>query len=91
MLSTLSLKRPDDDLRDRLEKALDEAGVEYRRGSSGGGNQMRQPYLKDIVAVGEWEKYPQVEHVHFYGWYVGNFPELEERSIVRLCNLLNNA
>ena len=28
---------------------LDINGVEYRLGSAGGGNQLRQPYLKDII------------------------------------------
>ena len=33
--------------------------------------------------------YPRVEHVHFYGFYIGNYPDLEESSIVMLCDLLN--
>ncbi len=86
----LILKKPDTKLRDRVERALDEAGVEFRRGSSGGGNQLRQPYLKTIVPDKEWEKYPQIEHVHFYGYYIGNYPVLEESKILALCELLNN-
>ena len=58
-------------------------------GSTGGGNQMRQPYLKGIVQSGEWEKYPEVEHIHSYGWYIGNYPELEEQKIHLLYQLLN--
>jgi len=85
----LVLKRPDPDIRGKLETALRDAGIEFRRGSSGGGNQMRQPYLKGIVAEGEWEKYPEVEHIHFYGYYIGNYPDLKEEKILALCNLLN--
>ena len=85
----LVLKRPDPDFRDKVETAMRDAGVEFRRGSSGGGNQMRQPYLKGIVTEGEWEKYPEVEHIHFYGYYIGNYPDLEEEKILGLCNLLN--
>lgn len=85
------LNQPDSALGNRIEETLNEAGVEYRRGSSGGGNQMRQPYLSGIVESGEWENYPQVEHVHFFGWYIGNFPGLEQQSILHLCGLLNNA
>ena len=86
----LVLKEPDSDLRDRIEYELEKAGVEFRRGSSGGGNQLRQPYLKDIVAKREWEKYPEVEHIHFYGYYIGNYPELKEQKILTLCHILNS-
>lgn len=85
----LVLKRPDPDFRDKVETAMRDAGVEFRRGSSGGGNQMRQPYLKGIVTEGEWEKYPEVEHIHFFGYYIGNYPDLKEKKILALCNLLN--
>ena len=88
---TVVLKKPDLELRDRLEVSMSEAGVEFRRGSSGGGNQMRQPYLKKYVEEGEWEQYPEVEHIHFFGWYIGNFPDLEKGKIKQLCELLNNA
>ena len=87
----LVLREPDLTLRDRLEDAMDKSNVEYRRGSAGGGNQMRQPFLQGIVESKGWEKYPEVEHIHFYGWYIGNYPDLEEEKILRLCELLNNA
>ena len=86
----LVLKQANSEFRDRVEKVLKEAGVEFRRGSSGGGNQMRQPYLKGIVKDKEWEDYPEVEHIHFYGYYIGNYPDLEEGKILSLCELLNN-
>ena len=85
----LVIKSPDPEFRDRLEKALLNAGIEFRRGSSGGGNQLRQPYLKEIVQEKEWEKYPEVEHIHFYGYYIGNYPDLEEQKILSFCNILN--
>jgi CDP-4-dehydro-6-deoxyglucose reductase, E1 len=64
--------------------------VEFRRGTSGGGNQLRQPYLKKIIGEGELDRYPNVEHVHFYGFYIGNYPDLEQEKIMRLCSLLNS-
>jgi CDP-6-deoxy-D-xylo-4-hexulose-3-dehydrase len=85
----LVIRNPDPVLRDGVEAAMKEAGIEYRRGSSGGGNQLRQPYLKGIVPEGEWEKYPQTEHIHFYGYYIGNYPELKKESIDAFCRLLN--
>ena len=85
----LIIKKADPQLRSRVESALREAGVEFRRGSSGGGNQLRQPYLRDIIGNKEWENYPQIEHVHFYGYYIGNYPDMEEGKILSLCELLN--
>jgi CDP-6-deoxy-D-xylo-4-hexulose-3-dehydrase len=64
-------------------------GVEFRRGTSGGGNQLRQPYLKKIMGEREFEKYPNVDHIHFYGFYIGNYPGLERDKITKLCSLLN--
>jgi CDP-6-deoxy-D-xylo-4-hexulose-3-dehydrase len=85
----LVLKEPDPEFRDTVEKAMREARVEFRRGSSGGGNQLRQPYLKGIMPEREYEKYPEMEHIHFYGYYIGNYPDLEEQKILDLCKLLN--
>jgi CDP-6-deoxy-D-xylo-4-hexulose-3-dehydrase len=85
---TLVLKRPDTVLRDNVERALREHGVEFRRGTSGGGNQLRQPYLKRILGDRAAD-FPRVDHVHFFGYYIGNYPELDERKIGRLCALLN--
>ena len=86
----LVLKKPDSQFRDKVEKTMQDAGVEFRRGSSGGGNQLRQPYLRNIIAEKEWENYPNIEHVHFYGYYIGNYPDLDEQRILDLCSLLNS-
>jgi CDP-6-deoxy-D-xylo-4-hexulose-3-dehydrase len=86
----LVLKKADLKFRDILETALKEAGVEFRRGSSGGGNQLRQPYLKGIIPDGEWKKYPEIEHIHFFGYYIGNYPTLQNQKILDLCHLLNS-
>ncbi|MCJ7617635.1 MAG: DegT/DnrJ/EryC1/StrS family aminotransferase, partial [Desulfobacterales bacterium] len=85
----LIIKKADQEFRDRLEKMMRQAGVEFRRGSSGGGNQLRQPYLKPFIPDKEWENYPRVEHIHFYGYYIGNYPDLEKQKILSLCDLLN--
>jgi len=86
----LVIKTPDPVLRDRVEGAMKQAGVEFRRGSSGGGNQLRQPYLRGKIPDREWEKYPEVEHIHFYGYYIGNYPDLQEEKILKLCEMLNS-
>jgi CDP-4-dehydro-6-deoxyglucose reductase, E1 len=87
---TLVLKHPDPALCANVMDALRRHGVEFRRGLSGGGNQLRQPYLKKLLGEGEFEKYPAVNHVHFYGFYIGNYPELEPKKILKLCSILND-
>jgi CDP-6-deoxy-D-xylo-4-hexulose-3-dehydrase len=86
---TLVLRVPDAELCDRVTAALRANGVEYRRGTSGGGNQLRQPYLRRRLGDDEWRKYPHADHVHFYGFYIGNYPSLERERILWLCELLN--
>lgn len=86
---TLILCRPDPALSAKVEQRLREARVEFRRGTSGGGNQLRQPYARKLLGDREFERYPKVDHVHFYGYYIGNYPELEQDKILALCALLN--
>lgn len=86
----LILNKPDDELVNRLMKKMRESGIEFRRGSAGGGNQIRQPYLKNIVPDGHHREFPKTEHVHFYGFYIGNFPDLKNEEIDELCAILND-
>jgi CDP-6-deoxy-D-xylo-4-hexulose-3-dehydrase len=87
---TLVLREPDTALRDRVVAALRDHGIEFRRGTSGGGNQLRQPYLQGRVLEPEIpSRFPRVDHVHFYGFYIGNYPELAPGSILGLCDMLN--
>ena len=85
---TLVLRRPDDTLRDAVAALLTRHGVEYRRGTAGGGNQLRQPYLRRLFGDA-YAQYPEVDHVHFYGFYIGNYPDLDRGKIEKLCTLLN--
>ncbi len=86
---TLVLRNPDEGLRDRVESKLDELKIEYRRGASGGGNQLRQPYLRTLLRDTSPNDYPVVDHVHFFGYYIGNFPELSQEKVRALCVILN--
>jgi CDP-6-deoxy-D-xylo-4-hexulose-3-dehydrase len=86
----LILKHPDVDFVNRLMTHMRNSGIEFRRGSAGGGNQMRQPYLKGIVPDQLWLDFPEVEHVHFYGFYIGNFPDLRTEEIDSICSILNS-
>ena len=69
---------------------MKESGIEFRRGSAGGGNQIRQPYLKNIVTVNHHLQFPNVEHVHFFGFYIGNFPDLKKEEVLDICKVLNS-
>ena len=42
-----------------------------------------------MVKNKEWENYPEVEHIHFFCYYIGNYPDLEEEKIIKMCELLN--
>lgn len=85
---TLLLRHPDTELRGRVEAALRTMKVEFRRGMSGGGNQLRQPYLRKIFGD-KYREFPVVEHVHFFGYYIGNYPDLNPENIRALCRALN--
>jgi CDP-6-deoxy-D-xylo-4-hexulose-3-dehydrase len=75
--------------RDKLEAKMTEANIDFRRGSAGGGNQLRQPYLKLYKNIPNPKDFPETEHIHNYGYYVGNYPDIEEQRILDLCNFLN--
>ena len=84
----LIMKETDFELRNLIEKMMNENGIEFRRGLSGGGNQMRQPYFKSQFEI-PYEEYPIIEHVHNFSWYIGNYPSLEREKIDNLIGLLN--
>jgi len=81
------LKEPSFELRDKVEKTLSENGIEFRRGLSGGGSQIRQPFFKGQF---NYDEFKNVDHVHHFSWYIGNYPTLEQEKIDKLLNILNN-
>ena len=85
---TLVLRKPDMKMRDKVEYTLSKAGIEFRRGLSGGGNQLRQPYLRSQAGIPNPETMPITDHVHHFAWYIGNYPELDLEKIVWLGKVL---
>jgi CDP-6-deoxy-D-xylo-4-hexulose-3-dehydrase len=68
---------------------LDIYKVEYRVGTAGGGNQAKQPYLKNFpheifgtLAI--------TDYIHENALYIGNHVDLTEEQIITLCKRLNN-
>lgn len=86
----LVLQKPDEAFVQRLMTKMRESGIEFRRGSAGGGNQIRQPYLKGVVPENYHKQFPEVEHIHFYGFYIGNFPDLRDEEVDEICAILNS-
>jgi CDP-6-deoxy-D-xylo-4-hexulose-3-dehydrase len=83
------LKRKSLKSRNVFEKKLLENKIEFRRGNAGGGNQLRQPYLQKFVENVNLSNFKEVDHVHFFGYYIGNYPSLSKVKIKKICNILN--
>ena len=76
----------------KIEKVceiLEQESVEYRLGTAGGGNQARQPYLKNYDHIVS-NSLTQSNYIHEYGLYVGNHTDLSQDQIYKLCKRLNN-
>lgn len=85
-------KHADDEFAVKLMSAMSSHEIEFRRGSAGGGNQLRQPYLQPYLSEPKlYKKYPNTEHIHFYGFYIGNFPDLSLADVDFICDVLNSA
>jgi len=84
------LKEKNPTLIKSLMNKMKDNGIEFRRGSAGGGNHLRQPYLKNIFPEGYYNNFPNTDHIHFYGFYIGNFPSLELREIDEILYVINN-
>ena len=75
--------------RNNFEKYLYKNKIEFRRGNAGGGNQLRQPYLKKYIKNINLNNFSNVELVHNYGYYIGNFPTLDKNKIKKILKILN--
>tara|TARA_B100001123_G_scaffold334490_1_gene377732 strand:- start:2237 stop:3418 length:1182 start_codon:yes stop_codon:yes gene_type:complete len=75
--------------RNNLEYTLKKNNIEFRRGNAGGGNQLRQPYLKKYFKKINLKNFKEVDHIHFFGYYIGNFPSLKLEKIKKICKILN--
>ena len=76
--------------RNKFEQYMKKNGIEFRRGNAGGGNQMRQPYIKSYLKKINFKKFKNVEHVHNFGYYIGNYPTLKKNKISKIVKILNS-
>ena len=86
----LILNKPNYKNRDKLELILKKNNIEFRRGNAGGGNQLRQPYLKQFTKKINLDNFREVDHIHFFGYYIGNYPTLTTSKIKKICYILNS-
>jgi len=85
----LLLRKPDSVLFHKVTDALRENGVEFRRGTAGGGNLARQPFVRERMPSLDPSIMVNADFIHSYGLYLGNYPDLEQKKILELCDLLN--
>jgi len=87
----LILNKADFSFRKKLENKLKKNNIEFRRGNAGGGNQLRQPYLSKYISKKILNsKFKNVDHVHFFGYYIGNYPSLNKNKIRKICKVINS-
>ncbi len=84
------LRTPDPERFQRLTDALRAEGVEFRRGTAGGGNLARQPFVRERMPGFDPATLKTADFIHSYGLYTGNYPDLDKQKILGLCDLLNN-
>jgi CDP-4-dehydro-6-deoxyglucose reductase, E1 len=87
----LILKEKDTNSWRKVLEILENEKIEYRIGTAGGGNQERQPYLRegkyDYRVVGNLDI---SNHIHDFGLYIGNHTEVNKEMITKICEKLNN-
>lgn len=84
------LKKADKYKFTKLTDSLKRENVEFRRGTAGGGNMTRQPFVRKVLPEIAPSEFGNAEFIHNFGIYTGNYPDLPKEKIVRLYNLLNN-
>ena len=81
------LMNKDISYRNKFENYLSSNKIEFRRGNAGGGNQLRQPYLQNYKKY-QFKDFRNVDFVHFFGYYIGNYPELSISKLKILMELV---
>ncbi len=85
----LMLREGNKEMFAKLVDVLNKENVEFRRGTAGGGNLLRQPFVRKRFPDIDPAAYKNAEYIHQFALYTGNYPELTEEKIVGLCKVLN--
>jgi len=86
----LVLKEKNHKLWNDIQDLLVLEKVEYRTGTAGGGNQVRQPYLLEgKYSYRVMGNLMNTDHIHEFGLYIGNHCDVDHVEIKRLCSALN--
>ncbi len=88
---TIILKKKSIKDRANLENKMNKNKIEFRRGMAGGGNQLLQPYIKKYIRKINLKNFKEVQHIHDFSYYIGNYPNLKSDKIKKICNILNTA
>ena len=75
----LVLQRADLEFTDRLMQRMREEKIEFRRGVLG--RESTSAAVPARKTGGSLQNFPNVDHVHFHGFYIGNFPSLEPQMV----------
>ena len=43
-------------------------------------------YIKKI----KLSNFKEVDHIHFFGYYIGNYPSLNANKVKKICSILNS-
>ena len=85
----LILNEKDEKLFEKIKSHLIKSKIEFRIGTAGGGNQIRQPYFEKFKGKYTTHDLTNLDHIHSYGLYLGNHIDVETEKIINLCNQLN--
>lgn len=85
----LIVKNSDERLYEKVCSMLREEKVEFRRGTAGGGNIARQQFIRRNYPHIDPSALKNAEYIHKFGIYLGNYPDLEQDKIKKLCGKLN--
>lgn len=83
------LRHPSEEKFEAVTELLRAENVEFRRGTAGGGNMARQPFVRERMPGFDPAMLTNADIIHFYGLYTGNYPTLEKEKILKLCRVLN--
>ena len=77
--------------RKKLENTMKNNNIEFRKGMAGGGNQLLQPYIKKYINKFNKNDFKEINHIHHFGYYIGNYPDLKKNKIKKICEILNSS